>query len=565
MDKVKLFLAGLKKYHFWVLVSIVVVVGLMMWATATADLASQFAKRQGKLDSDFSSVRNIITEHDPPNQGVVEAIQTVHQDLKEKVLEAWEKLYTEQKQNNPWSPVLGEDFLIVVKSLGPKDDIPRQYRELYQNFIRDHFPRLLEMIDVRRPEEPEEGATGAAAAAGGMMGEGSGHAGAMGANVEMIGKVEWDESDRQRIQNWFEWPSRPSTLQVRLAQEDLWVYEALLRIVKNTNAGATSYYNSAVKRIESLEIGQEVSHGRSRNRTDTLVRSSGGKGAGGAGAAGEAMGGAADMMGEGGGQMGAPGGDMGMGMEGEPGGMGGPRGTGAANELAQQILEGRYVDDKGNPLTADAKSPYAEFKMMPIRMVLVMDQRKLPRLLVECANSSMPVEVRQVGINPGQGARIDFSRLGSGGSTSRVNLRSPGGHRGGEMDMGMEGGHGGPAHRGGRGGMLGGASGGEYGSFDIPVEIAGIIYIFNPPDRDKLGTGAAADQPPEGALPTTPPAPPAAAPAAPAVPAAAPAAPPAAATPAAPPPAATPAAPPAAATPPAPAAAAPAAPAANGP
>ena len=47
----------------------------------------------------------------------------------------------------------------------------------------------------------------------------------------------------------------PNSFQVRLAQEDLWVYEALLRIIRATNEGATSYHNAAIKRIEGLHIG----------------------------------------------------------------------------------------------------------------------------------------------------------------------------------------------------------------------------------------------------------------------------------------------------------------------
>ncbi len=543
MDKVKLILTGLKKYHFWVLIVVVVVVGLVMWATATADLAGRYEKREGELDGHFSAVRTIVSEPAPPNQGVVDAIQHVHQDLKEKVLQAWEILYKEQKEKNPWSPVLGEDFLIVVNSLGPDDEIPVQYRELYQNFIRDHFPRLLEIIDVRRPAEPKDDGTAEGAK---MMPEGTRHpghmgSGRMGTDVEMIGKVEWNDQDLERIEAWFDWQRRPSTLRVRLAQEDLWVYEALLRIVKNTNEGATGYYNGAVKRIEALEIGQDVSQKRASSRP--LIKSTGSQNTR---RGGQPMGAPGDMMGEG--MMSEAVDPQGMGPPAvEPGarpGRSGADGKSSDQRLAQRLMEGRYVDDSGNPLEAAAKHPYAEFKMMPIRMLLVMDQRKLPRLLVECANSSMPVEVRQVGISPGEGARIDFSRIAAQNQPVR-RTRSPGGYRGG-AEMGMEPSYGRSSHRPSRGGsstrMLGPAAEGDYGPFDVPLEIAGIIYIYNPPDRDKLGTGAAAEKPAEAAPPVEKPAAPAVEkPAAPAVekPAAPPAVQPAA------PPAKKPAAPPA--------------------
>ena len=86
-------------------------------------------------------------------------------------------------------------------------------------------------------------------------------------------------------------------------------------------------------------------------------------------------------------------------------------------------------------------------------------------------------------------------------------------------------------------GMSRGATTEEANPNDIPVEIVGVIYIYNPPDLAKLGTGAASEKAEEAATgeppaPTgtpgttpaaAPPAEPPATPAAPASPAAPPA------------------------------------------
>ena len=59
----------------------------------------------------------------------------------------------------------------------------------------------------------------------------------------------------------------------------------------------------------------------------------------------------------------------------------------------------------------------------------------------------------------------------------------------------------------------------EAGTHDVPVEIYGLISIYNPPNREKLGTGAASQEEPldaaaagvpdatEPETPVTPPAP----------------------------------------------------------
>ncbi len=78
------------------------------------------------------------------------------------------------------------------------------------------------------------------------------------AEQEWIGTVEWNKSDYDALVHQFEWPETPSTLAIILAQEDLWVYEALARVIQRTNEGATGYANAAVKQINALEIGQNA-------------------------------------------------------------------------------------------------------------------------------------------------------------------------------------------------------------------------------------------------------------------------------------------------------------------
>ena len=56
---------------------------------------------------------------------------------------------------------------------------------------------------------------------------------------------------------------------MRLAQEDLWVYEALLRIIEKTNKGAT-YENAAIKGVLALEIGKQAARSWEQNQ-DTVI------------------------------------------------------------------------------------------------------------------------------------------------------------------------------------------------------------------------------------------------------------------------------------------------------
>lgn len=517
MDKVKKFLVIAKKYHFWIICGVMLLTVIVCWWLATAGLDSQFRQRKTKLEGDF---KNVIITQNHPNERVIENIQEQHKQLKSGVFTAWEELYNEQKVKNPFPKVLGEDFKQQFENLKPKSELKAEYRERYQNFIKLHLPNLLKMIDVRRPPEEKEeeadgnarpaagraagadavggrrdraGARGPGLGAGGPM-MGGVAAGGTAANEEWIGTVDWNSADYSALEQRFDWRERPSTLAVVLAQEDLWVIEALLRIIKDTNKDATTYATASVKRIEALQIGRDTA-GAWKDSEEPIFH------------AGGAAGGAGGMGGMGMGGMGMPGagapgmGGMRAGMD--MGGMGGA-GQGAAGSGDEQtrrlLIEGRYVDDKGKPLPYDiefpyTKHPYAEFKMMPIRMNLVMDQRRLPELLVECANSNMPIQVRRVRIMKTQGGSLDL------GATAAPAAGAGRGGAGPARGMPMAA----PARAGAGMGMArpaGDTKGDEGSPYDIPVEIQGVIYIYNPPDIERLGTGtASAEKLVDGAAP----------------------------------------------------------------
>ena len=215
----------------------------------------------------------------------------------------------------------------------------------------------------------------------------------------MVGTVDWNKTDYETLAHEFEWTDTPSTLAIVMAQEDLWVYEALRRVISRTN-GKTTYANAAVKQINALEIGQNAAKAWRAAENSILATSAS-----------------------------AP-----PGASASPPSAGGPPGPGgnaAADEERnrQQLMTERYVDDKGKPVPymrdyPFAKHPCDEFKRMPIHLSFLMDQRRLPRLLVECANSTMPIEVQQVRISRGTGkADTESASAGSAGHAGAPRCR----------------------------------------------------------------------------------------------------------------------------------------------
>jgi hypothetical protein len=581
MDKMKPILAAIKKHHFWIISGLVVIVAMTFWACARGDLVSRYDTREKKLKDLNDKVGKVTQQADPANDKVIKKIEECKQRLDVEVYKTWEVAYKDQQEKNPWPEELGDRFLQVIKSLEEdkatppeKQDIPREERETYQNFIKLYFPKLLKIIDLRLQVPKVRGkavkiddfiaetvlktsaggsggmmsSTPGMAGPGPMMGYSDGQGSARG-DIEWIGLVEWDENDWRRMVGRFMWHQAPTTLQVRLGQEDLWVYKALLEIIRNTN-GAARYSDLPIKRIEALQIGQDAAMAFDRAEGRLVqVGAMGGSGFGpGASSMPGGMSGMPSMSGSGPGgpmmpgstgpppgYMSSPAGGSPRGPSGPPGMSGGPPGMGMtsggsgaemlnpAQRLARDLNHYRYVDPKGKPLAADAKPPFAEFKM-PVYMRLTIDQEKVSNLLVECANSTMPVEVHRVSVCPGEGAKVSLNLGGSSGGSSMPGMpsgmssgsSSPTTYSSGPPGMGMGMGPSMPSSSMGSSPyeMASGMSPGsgaapgqrETGTY-IPIEVLGIIYIFNPPDPKKLGTGALGEMARGGAAPSSPVAP----------------------------------------------------------
>ena len=478
MDQVKAILAVMKKNAFWILIGVVVLMGLGVWFISAAALAKRYEERKSTLETKYTTVSGIKSEAtgedaEHPNEQTIEQWEARVGRNRVEALKAWNVMYDDQKLRNQWPRTLSPLFHRMIRTIGDRD-IPNEFLEEYQTFIKKHFPDMDKIIDRRRVKKVE-GARGAmpgmpgaggysdamtsyggmsggmSGEYGGMSGESSGMDpyGTMGgtggmpvAGAEMEGIVEWDQQDYARIQNGVYWVTRPLTVEVRLAQEDLWVYEALLRSIAKTNkdAGAKSYYNAAIKRIVALEIGQPAAmamkSAKSRLGLDKMFAAGGGSGYD------ESMMGSGSEMDYGGSMGDSMMGDsmMGSGMEGYGDGSGMMGATTARDPemVAKRLLTGRYVDLTGEPQAADSE-PYAEFKLMPVHIVVFMDQQKLPDFLVNLANCEMPVDVKQVSIKAD--GTMNFSTGGMGGGMGGYG-DTMGGYGSDMMGSGMMGGGG---------------------------------------------------------------------------------------------------------------------------
>lgn len=501
MDQVRAALAWLKKHHFWVLTAVVTMVSLGCWYTAAGDLSERYEESKSKIEGEFSSQTRLQNEPFHPNRDVNVGQLKENKKQAQEVQALWQQLYDEQKDVLKWPDALTPRFHREVAKKKFGDNIPSSLRDDYLNYAKEHFPELPKIVHAY--EIPASASIGGSIGRGG--GRGGGGRGSIGSSFDLerfqealaegqlpggarrseVGVEEeqqvpefivWWE-DQTKIREQLNFVTRPSSLQIWVTQEDLWVYTTLLQIIAQTNeaAGATRFSNAAVRVIESLEVGQEAAmesqaQGRIAMRTETPGRGAGGDG-------GREYYDRSSRMDGGGVEARMGGGTTREDYLARGGGRG--EGPSKADEDAL-LLSQRYLDETGKPKNVSTgwtpQQLGVEYKRLPIRMILHMDQRWLYELISNCANAPLQVEVREVRINPLEGGQGGGSR---GRSRRMYDLQTQSSGR----PLGL-------SRSSGRDGALT-----DVNVFDrqpnlVPVVIQGNIYIFNEPDPTVLESDA---------------------------------------------------------------------------
>jgi hypothetical protein len=489
MEKLRVVLEQLKKYHFWVLCGLIVVLSFLTWFLATGERAKNYADRKSQIDGTIGLVKAVANKSDHPSQSGIDEIHATTTKLLAQVDSAANRLYREQRVSNPLPVVFPdpnqqqgfeaafERILAPMEKIEklPPNTLDELYRSRYRFHIQEHFPKLFELIERRTEEDVKPILTESGRPPP--------------ATTRMVGIVDWNDAEKKinSFKDRFS-GTTPTTLDIFMTQEELWVYETLLKVIRNTNnVGAdkdhykkpASHKEARVKQILTMNIGKDAVQDWT-NCEHALINLSG-----------ESTTGGAEQTAQ------------------QPPAQTQRATTGTSS--GESPLAGRYIDDKGKPLADPADGPFPEFRMMPINLKVVIEQKDIPRLLAECANSAMRIDVRGVRIlvqNPGpvNVGDVPESATPPPAANNPLPTMQPAGKKrrseaGANNPMA---GHMSPRP------MGGDTSTPESGGDDsadpikppVPVEVQGIIYIYNPPrveNANESGTN-------KGALPngTTP-------------------------------------------------------------
>ncbi len=542
------------RYQFWILSSLVFVLSIVVFYLTSSSLSALIGARETKLKAavdQISKIRREATSH--PNGYSHKQMENAASLLEADIKQAWGVQFNSQRGLMKWpkEAFARPEIQRIFESLRPVEqfiDFPIQSplpppfssitttdKAVYKKYIGEEFANVSAIIGTEWKAKLTSTTTstygsseGGMSGMSGMGGDGyeAGGSGYGAGGVAPLSNrkkdlVRWSASSQQtllgQIAPWYSRPSVPSILEIYYTQEDMWILNGIMEIIKLSNGDAIEDFQTVVREIEWVRMGKHAS--RNAGVLTNLPSAAGSGMYGGMEGGGMDYGmGMAEAESGSGGDM--YGGKMGGMAEGE---------SGADPTSSVDPVDGRYLSfaegtefepRKGEEIRAaireisPANAVDAVVKRVPVRLRLKVDRDRYSEVILACGSANLKLEVYQVRENtdPAPATAAGAGGMGGmGGMGGYEGGMTSGGGGGGKMSMPGESGMG-------MGGMGGSVSGDGYGGeggygmggmtnmedpTEISIEIFGLIYLYNPVNIKSLGTEVIAEKIDQAAAATT--------------------------------------------------------------
>ena len=500
MDRIKPIFAWIVGNRFWLTCGITAIVSVATWYVAWQALDAQRAEQVTKINGKKSSAESVLKagassgdEENPidahPNSGTKLEMDKRIKLAADAALAAWDVRYNQQKSILVFAEAIPPHIRTVLAQHQPMEKpferelVEVTARNTFGEFFRRHMPGLvrntinatwnydekgLEVVNKPSVTDP--------------------------AKPEVLTQPKTEDLVYWREENQKLWHSKvtefvgfdnnrgpdsvPNSEQMLALQQDVWILEAMLKIVGKVNDGYVANDLAPIKRLDHILVGKEAMSAtpssieplvyipegkvqaetsnkkqRGQKRTTTIDAS-----------------------------------------------LGDTKGTAFNPSESGSPFHGRYVDRNNTPLNKSEidriltdqklsdRSYLAVAKRVPVRVAVKMDERRIADFLAEAANSPFTFEVRSLRINnkyiPNAGAKREGGKKIGANKDEPTLAGGPGSGTGVEMgDGGDQGGGGGGGKGEGKGAKDEDANPEVRRSFDVRVEFLGIVKIYNPPDR----------------------------------------------------------------------------------
>lgn len=521
MSKFNIALKYIKKYVFWVISIICLLVTMIVGSTITGNRAENFKSRESAIESRFSEMQSLAGQ-DTPNAVVVAQKKEDVINLKDNIIDAWNKLYLPQSQLfvDRWPEFRGDvnaaDFQHALQDVWEhqsiyesKNSLTNDVADAYRNYVNRFQARdFMERYKIYIPKLLTN-ANGAMEApiqdTNNPLSEGE---------LPSEGNIVWDETSRQQMLNRFRLLHSTaagranSTRKILLVQEDIWIYDILLNAIAQMNQGCEGAHDAVIKRIFEIDVAEDASS----------MNTSGENGRGGRGrtAAVDSLQAKKNVTFKNSEErvvsVAAPvrTGDEEL----DEAAMANPEeleeeeGAASGDEEFEFLFDYRYCDAYGNFMSAAQLTEFLktrpEYKMMPVHVKVLIHQDQIPQFMLNCMNAKMPIYVHQISIQARDYDSIPHNleiipeaptSTAEEGGALPAQKRSKFGEGGtGMMDRGMMG-TGMGTETMGMNGLNGEKD--ERKPEDVELDLWGMVCIFNKPDISKFDDVAVGEE--EGA------------------------------------------------------------------
>ena len=244
MDQVRAIMRVIWQQRFWVLSGLGVIIAAVCWMLAARRLDTEFVANKGVIEGKFNDLKAIISKPYAGNPAVNERELKETIIIRDNVRRVWQTLYDKQSEGVlKWPAVLGPQFLAEVEGKRFRDPINSvDLRELYRNFAIDRFPALVDIVKAKKMAlDATTGSFGdEGGPAGGVRDDGDGGPAGVQFDPQTGEPIEQEKYlvqwlDQPLLRQQLDFKQRPSSSQIWVTQEDLWVYETLLHAIANTN------------------------------------------------------------------------------------------------------------------------------------------------------------------------------------------------------------------------------------------------------------------------------------------------------------------------------------------
>lgn len=469
-DSIRPYVNAIQKYHFWILAMLVPLVLLPLLVVAQAGISASIDVRNKAITQTRNELSQITDKSPHPNEKWLKKINSRAQEIDDETFRVWTRLWEAQQPIRQWPDSLGNDFVKAASSLKPGGSLRRQLLERYQEGVRSVVRQTAARMGADLIADTSADADGT------RLPRAAGRPAEAVDTPQPTSLLQWSADDQQALFTSFDWPEPPSTGQVLLAQEELWMYGVLCDVIKQVNAVPVgpdpkvviTSANIPIPLVQQLAVGYMAAEDDpGGSRAARIMRFEG------AASGGPDMGMPPPDLMAGGESLVRPphprfgGVRDGMGM---PPGMppGGPGMDGGQPPASPDdaLKNWVYVDFDGKPLTSTqlAAAPTSGvLRLMPFLLRCTIDQRALDPLLVAMTAAPVPIDVRQVRISDVQAAAL-AAVPGTGSAAGAVSGAIP------------------PAGA----AAPGAAARATRRANDINVEVRGTLAIVMPPDKKLL-------------------------------------------------------------------------------